>query len=94
MSTVTTIRRAQVAMAAHDASALIAITANSRGNRLMAQMMTAAADACLDELNDCVGLLRATAAALQPQAPQAGDGILRGNADIALLLADQPGGVQ
>ena len=92
--TVTTIRRAQAAMAAHDASALIAVTANSRGNRVMAQMMTAAADACLDELNDCIGLLRATAQRLQQQAPAPCDGILRGNADIELMLAEQCGGAQ
>lgn len=94
MSTVTTIRRAQVAMAAHDAAALIAITANSRGNRVMAELMTAAADACLDELNDCVGLLRATLNTQQAQAPVCSDGILRGNADIELLLAEQHGGAQ
>ena len=92
--TVTTIRRAQVAIAAHDAAAIIAINANSRGNRVMAQLMVAAADACLDELNDCIGLLRATTLRLQPPALAQCDGILRGNVDIELLLADQHGGAQ
>lgn len=92
--TVTTIRRAQVAIAAHDAAAIIAINANSRGNRVMAELMAAAADACLDELDECIGLLRATTTRLQHQAPAQCDGILRGNADIELLLADQHGGAQ
>lgn len=92
--TITTIRRAQAAMAAHDASALIAMTANRRGNRVMAELMTAAAGACLDELDECIGLLRATTTRLQHQAPAPCDGILRGNTDIELLLAEQHGGVQ
>lgn len=92
--TITTIRRAQAAMAAHDAAAIIAVTANSRGNRVMAQLMAAAADACLDELNDCIGLLRATTKRLQPPVPAQCDGILRGNADIELMLAHQHGGAQ
>lgn len=92
--TVSTIRRAQAAMAAHDAAAIIAVTANSRGNRVMAQLMAAAADACLDELNDCMGLLRATTQRLQHPVPVQCDGILRGNADIELMLAHQHGGAQ
>ena len=82
-------RRAHAALAAHAAATGITLRACDSDNTLLAGMMQAAAEACLHEANECLAALRA----IGDEHPSC-DGILRGNADIDLLLAEQHGGVQ
>ena len=82
-------RRAQAALDAHAAATVITLRACTSGNTLLASMMQAAAVACLHEAAERPAALRA----IGDEHPSC-DGILRGNADIDLLLAQQHGGAQ
>lgn len=64
--------------------------AHSNGNFALAAVLASASEACQDEIAECK-------AAIDAELHSNGismDGILRGNADIELLLADQLGGAQ
>ena len=78
----TPLERANAAQAAHTLAWRRQRLADLAGLPIEAAMWRDIKEACIDEMGDCVRVLRALGeAAPQPQAP-AVDGIQRGNADL------------
>lgn len=79
----TPLERADAAQAAHTLAWRRQRLADLAGLPIEAALWRSISEACIEEMGDCVRVLRAIGdTAPQTEAPAANDGILRGNADL------------